>query len=294
MKNRITLFWWLTLILCLGATAMSDGQAVAEEPATETPTPEGMVLIPAGSFEMGSEDEDARYDEQPVHTIHLDAFYMDKYEVTNAQFKAFVDANPPWQKDQIENEFRDVYLGHWNGNNYPEEKANHPVTHVNWYAAMAYAAWAGKRLPTEAEWEYAARGGLAGQTYPWGNTLTPNDANYGRHDGLGHLMAVGNYPPNGYGLYDMAGNVWEWCLDKHDVDFYFVSRNRRNPVSVSGGQPLAWLLENFKHLGGMRVLRGGSWLGVAQSVRVAYRGDSSPMGSGDDMGFRCVRGTVTP
>ena len=117
---------------------------------------------------MGSADEDARDNEQPVHTVHLDAFYMDVFEVTNAFFKAFVDANPHWQKNLIMDEFHDGdYLLHWSGNNYPSGKGNHPVTFVSWYAAMAYAEWAGKRLPTEAEWEYAARGGVAGKKYPF-------------------------------------------------------------------------------------------------------------------------------
>ena len=167
MNNRTRLFCFLTLILCLGAPAMSYGQAVVEEPATAMPTPEGMVLIPAGQFQMGSDNAAADDDEQPVHTVYLDAFYMDVYEVTNAQFKTFVDANPPWQKDRIDARFHDAdYLRDWDGNDYPSGKADHPVTFVSWYAAMAYAQWAGKRLPTEAEWEYAARGGLAGQTYP--------------------------------------------------------------------------------------------------------------------------------
>ena len=295
MKNRTRLFCFLSLILCLGVTAMSYGETVGEEPATETPTPEGMVLIPAGQFQMGSDSDAADDDEQPVHTVHLDAFYMDKYEVTNAQFKAFVDANPPWQKYQIDDKFHDGdYLYRWGGNNYPAwpaGQAAHPVRYVSWYAAMAYAAWAGKRLPTEAEWEYAARGGLTGQTYPWGNTITHADANYDKSSG--ETTPVGAYAANGYGLYDMAGNVAEWCWDKYDADFYFVSHNSRNPVSVSGGRPLSWLLENFKHLRGWRVLRGGSCDGNAYVLRVAYRRRDAPSFTGSGIGFRCVR-AVTP
>ena len=130
--------------------------------------PDGMVLIPAGEFEMGSETGQAN--ERPVHTVYLDAFYMDIHEVTNAQYKAFIDENPEWQKENIASAFHDgVYLRLWNGNTYPEGKADHPVVYVSWYAAMAYAQWAGKRLPTEAEWEKAARGGIAGKAYPWGD-----------------------------------------------------------------------------------------------------------------------------
>ncbi|MYC74602.1 formylglycine-generating enzyme family protein [Candidatus Poribacteria bacterium] len=166
--------------------------------------PEGMVLIPAGEFEMGSDDGAANA--RPVHTVYVDAFYMDTHEITNAQYKAFVDANPQWQKDNIATEYHDgVYLRLWEGNIYPEGKADHPVIYVSWYAAMAYAEWAGKRLPTEAEWEKAALGGLSGKVYPWGDTYDATHANYGRYHNA--PIAVGQYPPNGYGLYDMAGNI---------------------------------------------------------------------------------------
>ena len=238
-------------------------------PVGESTPPEGMVLIPAGSFQMGSDDDEAEDDEQPVHTVHLDAFYMDVYEVTNAQFKAFVDANPQWQKDNLENRFHySIYLYHWSGPDYPAGKANHPVVHVGWYAAMAYAEWAGKRLPTEAEWEYAARGGLAGKKYPWGDTITFADANYA-DSGIGDTTPVGQYAANGYGLYDMAGNVWEWCLNASET------LNSRNPF-------------NFSH-----VLRSGSWITSAQFLRVTDRFWRPPTDGNSDRGFRCVR-PVTP
>ena len=280
-----------------------------------TPPPEGMVLIPAGQFQMGSEAEDAdaqrdanpsnpinywdfdtgewwvyeEHDEDPVHTVHIDAFFMDAHEVTNLEYKAFLLENPRWQKSRIDTQFHGgSYLEHWSGNNYPPGKANHPVTYVSWYAAMAYAAWAGKRLPTEAEWEYAARGGLAGKKYPWGNTLTHNDANYTSGD----TTSVGRYAANGYGLYDMAGNVWEWCLDEYDRDFYARSRNSRNPLS--GARTIQWILDNFTSIpyNSLRVCRGGGW--VFWKVRVAYRGWFEPILTNKTLGFRCVRGTVTP
>ena len=143
-----------------------------------------MVLIPAGEFLMGSNDEGSYDEEQPVRTVYVDAFYMDTTEVTNAQFKAFVDANPAWQKDRIEPRFaiREEYLRDWKGNNYPKGRGNYPVVYVSWYAAMAYAEWVGKRLPTEAEWEYAARGGLIGKKYPNGDTMPPKDAHHLKRD----------------------------------------------------------------------------------------------------------------
>ena len=125
-----------------------------------SPIPPDMVFFRAGRFfTMGSWKKSAEPDEKPQHNVHLDAFYMDKYETTNAQYKEFIDANPQWQKNRIPKKYHDGdYLKHWNGNDYPPDKANHPVVYVSWYAAMAYAEWRGKRLPTEAEWERAARG----------------------------------------------------------------------------------------------------------------------------------------
>ena len=254
--------------------------------------PEGMVFIPAGQFQMGSIDDEASNNEQPVHTVHIDAFYMDEHEVTNLEYKEFLLENPRWQKSRIDKRFHSgSYLKHWSGNNYPSGKANHPVTYVSWYAAMAYAEWAGKRLPTEAEWEYAARGGLAGMKYPSGNTISTRQANYKSH--VGDTTAVGRYAANGYDLYDMAGNVWEWCLDEYDADFYFVSRNSRNPIS--GARTIQWILDNFTSIptNTSRVLRGGSWFDSARYLRVANRGYTTPPNSFSNYGFRCAR-AVTP
>ena len=281
MNNRTSLFYFLTLILCLGVTAMSDGQAVAEEPATETPTPEGMVLIPAGQFQMGSNHDKAKNDEQPVHTVHIDAFFMDEHEVTNLEYKEFLLENPRWQKSRIDTRFHDGdYLKHWAGNYFPSGKADHPVVYVSWYAAMAYAQWAGKRLPTEAEWEYAARGGLAGWEYPLGRTISYRHANLSSRK-----KAVGRYAANGYGLYDMAGNVKEWCLDEYDGEFYAQSRDSRNPVS--GAPTLQWILDNFTSIptNSSRVMRG-------VAPRVANRASEMPTFTFLS-GFRCVR-AVTP
>ena len=297
-----------------------------------------MVRIPAGTFRMGSNDH---VSQQPVHTVHLDAFDMDAYAVTNAQFKIFVDANIRWQKKYrclIDEE----YLHHWDDTDYPAGKANHPVTYVTWFAAMAYAEWAGKRLPTEAEREYAARGGLPRKRYPWGNDeppihrsnwhaacLTafvtrakkrqqhyeesaegfvpkeppawieemikgehlPAVANYNSH--WGGTTPVGCFDPNGFGLYDMAGNVWEWCLDAFNLNVYAISKNSRNPIAA--GETVQWLCENFKTIpdDDARVLRGGSWDSDARNIRVASRKGGEPEVTFNYIGFRCVR-DVTP
>ena len=139
-----------------------------------------MILIPAGEFQMGCGDQSTPSNEKPIHTVYLDDFYIDKYPVTNAQYKEFIDANPQWRKDHIPRKYHNGnYLKHWKGNNYPSGTANHPVVYVNWYAAMAYAQWAGKRLPTATEWKKAARGD---------------------HD-----------------LPDMCSNIWEWCIKTSDL-----------------------------------------------------------------------------
>ena len=245
--------------------------------------PDGMVLIPAGEFEMGSRT--GKNNERPVHTVYLDAFYMDIYEVTNAQYKIFVDANPQWQKDNIPEAYHDgVYLRLWDGNTYPEGKADHPVVYVSWYAAMAYAEWAGKRLPTEAEWEKAARGGLVGKAYPWGDTIDTTRANHTRH--FNAPIAVGQYPPNGYGLYDMAGNISEWCLDEYDPDFYATSP-RENPFSKGTRQAT---INNFKVIKKKnRVLRGGCWSDNGLFLQVAYRDWGPQNYTSVFRGFRCVK-----
>ena len=260
----------------------------APKPATFS-VPSDMVLIPAGEFQMGSNDNT---DEKPIHTVYIDAFYIDKYEVTNAQYKAFVDANPQWRKDQIPTTYHNgTYLKHWNGNNYPNGKGDHPVTYVSWYGAMAYAKWVGKRLPTEAEWEKAARGGKSGLKYPWGNTISNTQANYGNH--VGDTTVVGNYAANGFGLYDMAGNVLEWCLDAYYGDFYAASP-RRNPLGgVNTIENADLVISDFLSVESYRVVRSGAWYNTeVQNIRVAYRNRVTPTLTNIALGFRCVKATT--
>ena len=272
-QKRIVCVLILTILLVCGTQHIPSA----------SDTPDGMVLIPAGEFEMGSRT--GKNNERPVHTVYLDAFYMDVYEVTNAQYKAFIDENPQWQKDNIPEEYHDsVYLRLWDGNAYPQGKANHPVVYVSWYAAMAYAEWAGKRLPTEAEWEKAARGGLIGKAYPSGDTLDTSLANFARH--FNTPIAVGQYPPNGYGLYDMAGNISEWCLDEYDPDFYATSQ-RKNPFSKGKRQAT---LNDFKKVQEKeRVLRGGCWSDNGLFLQVSYRDWGPQHYTSVFRGFRCVK-----
>ena len=232
-----------------------------------------MVPILAGEFKMGSDDRDAHPDERPVHIVYLDAFYMDVHQVTNAQYKKFVDANPEWGKIRRSSKYyHRNYLAHWDGNNYLNGHDNYPVVYVSWYAAMAYAEWAGKRLPTEAEWEKAARGGLTGQRFLRGISQTNR----------GLWTPVGIYAPNPYGLYGMEDRVWEWCLDEYDYYFYKNSP-RENPV-VKGNHIQS--IDGFINTKRDRVLRGGKrYRGY---LRIAHRFEMRPKGVDFYTGFRCV------
>ena len=240
---------------------------------TETVT-EGMVLIPEGEFQMGSEKGDR--DEKPLHSVYLDAFYMDTHEVTVGEYKQFINATG--HRALSDSVFRCS----------PTDK--HPIVGVSWHDAMAYAQWKGKRLPTEAEWEKAARGGLIGMKYPWGNTIDSSKANYNKNTKSGthgeQTTPIGKYPANAYGLYDMVGNVSEWCLDTYQKDFY-AKPPRHNPIADA--ENINHLVENFKNVETRRIVRGGSWSFNAKSVRVANRFAEKPSLLSSDVGFRCVQ-----
>lgn len=311
------------------------------------PAPEGMVWIPGGSFQMGSTT--GQYDEQPIHAVTLDGFWMDATEVTNRQFLAFADATgyltiaekTPRREDFVgqvpdvseipeENlvpgsicfngEFdrsavrKDFALwpyqvwkyekgANWRHPEGPEsgieDRLDHPVVHVSWDDAAAYCEWAGKRLPTEAEWEYAARGGLKGQEFPWGNEPAPGGkwlqniwqgefpfANR-VEDGYETTAPAASFPANAYGLHDMAGNVWEWCWDYYRPDYYAASpgRNPLGPKDSFDPQEPQYV---------KRVQRGGSFM-CSDNYCIGYRVSTRMKGdhtSGSfHCGFRCV---VTP
>ena len=235
---------------------------------TVTSPPSQMALIPAGYFTMGSND--GGWAERPPHRVWLDAFYIDKYEVTNHQYGEFVKATGHARP------------GFWDDDRY--NSPDQPVVGVSWDDAVAYCEWAGRRLPTEAEWEKAARGGAEGRRFPWGDEGATGKAAFGQDMNTGRPAAVGKYPPNGYGLYDMAGNVWEWCADWYDRDYYRVSPER-NPQGPASGQD--------------RVVRGGSWIGSGlvelydDVLRCAFRRRHPPGDKNDDFGFRCAMSPPT-
>ncbi len=261
-----------------------------------------MVLIPAGEFEMGDPFNEGTTYERPVHTVFIDDFYIDVYEVTNVMYAKFLtamgkhvgDTGHIWLDIGDGDEMIELVGEQYRPKAGFEEYA---VVEVSWYGAAAYAQWAGKRLPTEAEWEKAARGGQVRERYPWGDDEPDgSQCNYAdkntsyswsdqtADDGYQTTAPVGLYPPNDYELYDIAGNVWEWCVDELDVEYYENSP-RENPVS--GGTTLL-MPDNFNNIRERRILRGGSWHSTPEILRVAYRYSSEPAVTLSYFGFRCV------
>jgi formylglycine-generating enzyme required for sulfatase activity len=227
-----------------------------------------MMLIPAGEFTMGSNTGDG--DEKPVHKVYLDAYYMDKLEVTNVFYSACVSADackPPTHKDAFT---RSSYYGN-------PQYDDYPVVYVNWDMAKTYCEWRSARLPTEAEWEKAARGTDA-PTYPWGQAVECQKANY--------QACIDGTSPAGYfedgkspyGVYDMAGNVWEWVADWYSENYYGISL-RSNPLGPDSGQA--------------RVMRGGSWTRSEYDIRTSNRIRYASTYDNFDVGFRCAM-DVTP
>jgi formylglycine-generating enzyme required for sulfatase activity len=229
-----------------------------------------MALIPLGNFEMGSEDGSA--DETPIHTVFLDDFYMDVHEVTNALYAQCVDEGVCEEANSSELREPDF--------------ATHPMVGVDWFEAVVFCEWRGGRLPTEAEWEKAARGGLAGAIYPRGDEIDGAIANFcdinctfshadeNFNDGYEETAPVGSFASNGYGLYDMAGNVWEWVAGWYESGYYGVSP-LENPTGPETGD--------------RKVLRGGSWFLNSGNLRSAFRIFSNPVFTGNSFGFRCAR-----
>jgi len=239
-----------------------------QPPGTSTNRNDGLsyVHIPAGEFQMGAApgDGEADADEKPRHPVRITkGFWMSETPVTVAEYKRFTrslppppDFNPGWSKD------------------------DHPIVRVTWDEAKVYCEWAGGRLPTEAEWEYAARGGKDGLKYPWGNEITSENANYGGSKWKG-TSPVRSYPANAWGLYDMAGNVWEWVADWYGEKYYATLPSDKPAEDPRGPQS-----------GEVRVLRGGSFGDVSRILRASLRNWYAPGNRSDVIGFRCVREVV--
>jgi len=274
-----------------GTCHISPGQKIKVPAPGQTPTSalgigstivskkDGMTLvyIPEGEFEMGSEEGDS--DESPVHTVYLDAFLIDQTEVTNTMFAEFLNSEGNQKEggvtwlDAGDADARILNLDDiWQSDH---GYADHPATEVSWYGAKAYCEWAGRRLPTEAEWEKAARG-ENGRTYPWGENISCSQANYWGCDQFPRTSPVGYYGSAGaspYGAYDMAGNVLEWVMDKYGSRYYEDSWDE-NPTGPDSG--------------GYRVIRGGSWSYSERKERSANRFNFDPTNSSYSIGFRCA------
>jgi formylglycine-generating enzyme required for sulfatase activity/serine/threonine protein kinase len=223
------------------------------------------VPIPAGTFEMGCVpgDSECSADESPRHSVTLSrSFWLGQTLVTVAAYARFASAAARTMPEAP------PFNVNWS-------LEDHPIVNVNWHDAAAFCEWSGGRLPTEAEWEYAARGGKEGRRYPWGDSLRHDDANYsgtGGRDQWANTSPVGSFAANGYGLYDMAGNTWEWCSD-------WYGSYSSDPMRDPHGPPT----------GSLRVLRGGSWHFNPRSLRISFRDTGAPAGRHNGVGFRCSR-----
>ena len=262
---------------------MSTGNRIVPLAQELTQDPPEYVWIPPGTFSMGAVPQDykAPGPEKPQHPVTITkGSWLRRTPVTVKAYRSFAQEtgrSMPWK------------LTWW--------KKDHPITKVTWEEANAYCQWVGGRLPTSAEWEYAARAGKYCLKYPWGDSISSKDARYDTltlaHAALisGLILlpckfkgtsAVGSYPPNGFGLYDMAGNVWEWVSDWYDRKYYSTLSLNEPTEDPRGPDRKA----------GDRMLRGGSWFVDATMLRCSFRGNDKPSDKSFDIGFRCVRETM--
>jgi formylglycine-generating enzyme required for sulfatase activity len=330
-------------LMALGVAAFAATYLLVKATTGDRPpeAPPGMVWVPGGEFTMGTDSDLGWADEKPAHRVRVDGFWMDETEVTNAQFRKFVEATgyvttaekppdveeimrqlppgtplPPKEKlvpasvvfqptsgpvplDDVSRWMKWTPGANWRHPEGPGSdltgREDHPVVHVSWDDAVAYAKWAGKRLPTEAEWERAARGGLDGKLYVWGDEPLSQakpqcNAWQGEFpwkntlkDGFERTAPVKSFAPNGYGLYDMAGNVWEWCADRYDPSLYRRRSGKEVIENPAGPTDPGWF---------QRVQRGGSFLCsdiYCLRYRPGARQGCSPDSGASHVGFRCVR-----
>jgi len=239
---------------------------------------DGFVLIDGGTYKMGSNS--GYSDEQPVHSVTVGSFYISQYEITNAQYVVFLNAlgvssNGSYGgSEYVDMDDSGCQISYSSGAFVVQSgKEDHPVIEVTWYGADAYCTWAGGRLPTEAEWEFAARGGTQSQGYTYSGSNTLSDVGWYSDNSNSAAHPVGQKQANELGLYDMSGNVWEWCSDWYGSDYYS-SSPATNPQGPSSGS--------------RRVERGGGWFNDATNCRVAYRNYNNPEFSINDFGFRVV------
>lgn len=250
MPTKIRMSFFLLIILIMITNPISGQET-------------GMVVIPGGIFTMGKNSiSKANY--KPAHQVTLDSFLIDRYEVTNSEYLRFCTAT-----EHRLPEFWNVDIFRCG-----EKYADYPVVGVSWSDADKYAEWASKRLPTEAEWEYAARGGLVGKEYPNGNNWDKSSSANLPGNWTNRIEPVGQFEANGFGLHDMAGNVWEWTADHYVGDYYSISPEINPPGPDKGTG---------------RVIRGGSWHSGPGCKKVYYRSSMSANWVDFAIGFRCVK-----
>ena len=288
---RIAVARGVFLTLLLGSESLC-------QQTTDKAEAEPMALVRGGTIQVGIDpNEIPRFqrifdistpqlfqDEVPKHSVTLNDFYIDKNLVTNAQFRRFIEANPAWQPGRIDGKLDNGnYLRQWKTPDLPLARPDHPVVNVNWYAAVAYCKWAGKHLPSEAEWEYAARSGR-NVLFSWGSSpVDKTRANFAGSD-IKTTTPVGSYPANAYGVFDMGGNVWQFLLDEWQP---YSSLSQKNPVA---GEDRFLDATTFLQVKTRRVIRGGSFEGAPVNLWVEYRDSHPPDGSRDFVGFRCASG----
>jgi len=284
-------YWFIIIISLIGIFAACGKSPLEDDSENDQPNLEAilkdMVLIPAGEFLMGSPDNEGLSNEHPQRRVYLDAYYIDKYEVTNRQFKEFIDATGRitgaewkgygnfWYKKHGSVYRMKTFIGaSWNYK--IENRMDHPVVQVTWNDAKAYAEWAGKRLPTEAEWEKAARG-TDGRQWPWGNEFNLDVGGVTVHANFDseNTVPVGQFPTGVsiYGVYDMVGNAQEWVADWYAPNY--LNQILYNPMGPEIGE--------------FRVLRGGSWVTQhSRYLRCALRNPQAPDYFSNVIGFRCA------
>lgn len=335
------------VVFAVSGWLKSDSGAATGQARPTTDTPTGMVWIAGGEFTMGDTSGLGWPDEKPAHRVRVDGFWMDEHEVTNAQFREFVEATdyvttaeraptveeilaqsppgtePPKAEDLVPgalvflptdspvplNDFSQWWAwtpgADWRHPLGPDSNLegldDHPVVHVSWYDAVAYAEWAGKRLPTEAEWEFAARGGLVEKPYGWGDEAPSDEAIFANiwqgtfpnenleGDGYYRTAPVKSFAANRFGLYDTAGNVWEWCADWYDHDLY---QRRSTRIATDNPEGPARSFDPDQPYTPQRSQRGGSFLcndSYCSRYRPAARHGCAPDTGMSHVGFRCVK-----
>jgi len=256
VKKIFTINFWLYLTSLAFFLSCASQSTTLNQVASQEKAPPDMVFLPGGTFTMGNNQ--GKVNEQPVHEVVIKPFYIDIHEVTVSQYATFLEETGHEQPSYWQPEF---------------DRADDPVVGITWNDAIAYASWSEKRLPTEAEWEYAARGGALDKTYSWGDQPDRKYANFSSSG----IAPVKRFEPNGYGIYDMLGNVWEWCSDWYSDAYYRVA-SRNNPQGPFTGTH--------------KVLRGGTWYSNEEQIRITNRYYSLPEIKSFHIGFRCVQSAL--